>query len=229
MSAICIAGKSGEGKSTSIGKIPELNIEGLDPKNTVILNVTGKPLPFRGWAKNYTPLTADGGNYLNVSDSAAIAKTITHISKNRLDITNIVIDDFQFVLSFEYMNKAKENGYNKFVDLGVNFRNIINAAINCRADLKVYFLWHPEEDRDLGLQLKTVGSMINQYLTPEGLFTVILYTRVVKEGGKMTYSFVTNNDGKYPAKSPIGMFSDLYIPNDLGVVSKAIDTYYSGE
>ncbi len=71
--------------------------------------------------------------------------------------------------------------------------------------------------------------MINQYLTPEGLFTVILYTRVIKENGKMSYSFVTNNDGKYPAKSPIGMFKDLYIPNDLGAVSKAIDSYYMGE
>ncbi len=110
MPAICIAGNSGEGKSTSIGKIPELNIEGLDPKESVIINVTGKPLPFRGWAKNYVPLTATSGNYLKVSDTAAIAKTITHINNDRKDIKNIVIDDYQFTMSFEYMDKAKENG-----------------------------------------------------------------------------------------------------------------------
>ncbi len=71
--------------------------------------------------------------------------------------------------------------------------------------------------------------MVDDYLTLEGLFTVVLYSRVTKgNDNRMMYQFVTNNDGQYPAKSPIGMFNELYIPNDLGVVSEIIDNYNNG-
>lgn len=71
--------------------------------------------------------------------------------------------------------------------------------------------------------------MVDDYLTLEGLFTVVLYTLVSKSSdGKIAYQFVTNYDGKYPAKSPIGMFKDLYIQNDLGFVSESIDKYNEG-
>lgn len=74
--------------------------------------------------------------------------------------------------------------------------------------------------------MMTVGRMVNDYLTLEGLFSVILYTNVTKgNDNKIQYQFVTNNDGKYPAKSPIGMFPDLYIPNDLGYVSELVNNY----
>ena len=77
--------------------------------------------------------------------------------------------------------------------------------------------------------MMTVGKMVNDYLTLEGLFSVILYTNVSKGAdNKIQYQFVTNNDGKYPAKSPVGMFSETYIPNDLGYVSQLIDSYNNG-
>ena len=106
---------------------------------------------------------------------------------------------------------------------------VLESARNSRKDLKVYFLWHPENDREDGFKMKTVGAMIDNYLTLEGLFTVILYTDVSKKDSKILYQFVTNNDGKYPAKSPLGMFKDIYIPNDLGLVSDTIDKYNLGE
>ncbi len=117
----------------------------------------------------------------------------------------------------------------KFADLGVNLAKVLTSAKNCRRDLKVYFLWHPEKDREVGYKMKTVGAMVDAYLTLEGLFTVVLYTTVNKVGdNKINYQFVTNNDGKYPAKSPYGMFKDIYIQNDLGFVSDSIDKYNEG-
>ena len=228
MSAIAVVGKSGTGKSSSISAIPELNIEGLDPKKTVIINVAGKDLPIKGWKKLYSGEISKGGNYLESSNADIISKAIEYISKNRPDIENVVLDDGQYIMAFEFMSRAKENGYGKFADLGVNLGKIVTSAKNA-GRLKVFFLWHPEEDRETGFKMKTVGKMVDDYLTLEGLFTVILYTKVDKGvDNKITYSFVTNNDGKHPAKSPVGMFKDLYIPNDLGKVSKAINDYNEG-
>lgn len=229
MSAVAVVGKSGSGKSTSLGEIPELGIKGLNPKTTVVINVSGKDLPFRGWMKIYQGSIKQGGNYIETSDAEVISQAIKYISDNRPEIKDIVVDDGQFIMSFEFMRRAKENGYGKFADIGVNMAKILESARNTRKDLKVYFLWHPEEDKELGFKMLTVGKMVNDYLTLEGLFSVILYTNVSKGAdNKIQYQFTTNNDGKYPAKSPVGMFKDTYIPNDLGLVSQLIDEYNKG-
>ena len=226
MSAIAIVGKSGTGKSTSYGEFPELKIQGLKPEETCVINVCGKDLPFKGWKNKYKGKISEGGNYLETSSADIISKSITYVSESRKEIKNIVIDDGQFIMSFEFMRRAKESGYGKFSDIGVNIAKVLQASRDTRNDLKVYYLWHPERDMEVGLKMLTVGKMVNDYLTLEGLFTVILYTKVEKdENNKIMYSFVTNNDGEYPSKSPIGMFKDLYIPNDLGIVSKTIDEY----
>lgn len=230
MSAIAIVGKSGSGKSTSIGQIPELGIKGLNPKTTVIINVAGKDLPFRGWTKVYGGDIKSGGNYIETSDAETVSKVIKYVSESRLDIKDVVIEDGQFIMSFEFMRRAKESGYGKFADIGVNMAKVLESARATRKDLKVYFMWHPEEDKDLGYKMLTVGKMVNDYLTLEGLFTVILYTNITKgNDNKVNYQFVTNNDGKSPAKSPVGMFKETYIPNDLSFVSQSIDQYNSGE
>jgi ABC-type dipeptide/oligopeptide/nickel transport system ATPase component len=228
MSAIAIVGESGTGKSTSMGKNVDLNIEGLDPAKTVLINVANKDLPFKGWKNLFTPMTKTGGNLVNSDNADVIAKTIEHISANMPNIKHIVIDDGQFVMAFEFMARAKESGYGKFADIGVNQGKIIKAAKNTRQDLEVYFLWHPEKSDTFGYKMKSVGKMVDDYLTLEGLFAVVLYSIVQKEQDKISYKFVTNQDGKYPAKSPHGMFKDLYINNDLGLVSKAITDYNNG-
>jgi hypothetical protein len=230
VSAIAIVGASGTGKSTSYGRIPELNIQGLDPKTTVIINVANKDLPFKGWRNLYKGKISEKGNYLEASDASTIAKSIEYISTSRTDITNIVVDDSQFIMAFEFMRRAKEPGYNKFADLGVNMAKILEASRTCRPDLKIYFLWHPEVSSSGSMKMKTAGKMVDDYISLEGLFSVILYTNVSKGAdNKMNYTFVTNNDGQYPAKSPVGMFNTLEIPNDLGFVSECIDAYNIGE
>ena len=229
MASIAIVGKSGTGKSTSYGQFPELGIKGLNPKETVIINVAGKDLPFRGWKKLYSGKITEGGNYFESSDSAQIAGAITYINTSRTEVKNVIIDDGQYTMAFEFMRRAKESGYGKFADIGVNMGKIIEVARNTRKDLKVYFLWHPEQDKDTGYKMKSVGKMVDDYLTMEGLFTVVLYAKVSRGAdNKIAYQFVTNNDGEFPAKSPIGLFNDLYIQNDLGLVSETIDKYNEG-
>jgi len=226
---IGIVGPSGTGKSTSYGQVPELDIKGLDPKTTVVINVAGKSLPFRGWKKNYTEFKGkNGGNYIATADYATIVKAIGVISNDRPEIKNIVLEDAQYIMAFEFMNRAGETGYKKFSDIGVHFNAIRNAVMNSRDDLKVYALWHPEVDNEGKMSMKTVGKMVNDYLTPEGLFTIVLYSKVDTKDKKAEYHFITNNDGNYPAKSPVGMFEELEIPNDLGFVEGKVDEYYNG-
>ena len=229
MAGIAVVGKSGSGKSTSLGQIPEINNTGLNPKETVIANVAGKNLPFKGWKKLYCGNIKEGGNYIETADPSVLASVINYVSTNRPEIKNMVIDDSQYIMAFEFMRRAKEKGYEKFTDIGVNISKVLEAARNTRGDIKVYFLWHPEETAT-GFKMKTAGQMVDSYLTLEGLFSVVLYTKVSKGvDNKMQYQFVTNDDGQFPAKSPVGMFDSLYIPNDLGLVSNLIDKYNEGE
>lgn len=160
MSSIAIVGKSGTGKSTSYGQFPELGIKGLNPKETVVINVAGKDLPFRGWKKLYFGKITEGGNYFESSDSAQIAGAITYINTSRTEVKNVIIDDGQYTMAFEFMRRAKESGYGKFADIGVNMGKIVEVARNTRKDLKVYFLWHPEQDKDTGYKMKSVGKMV---------------------------------------------------------------------
>lgn len=231
---IGIVGKSSTGKSTSYGEIPEIGNIGLNPRYSAVINVAGKPLPFRGWKQKYNPdvKISDGGNYVATSNHTTIVKVIEYISEHRPDIKNIVLEDAQYIMSFEFMSRAGETGYRKFSDIGVHFNAIRNAISNAREDLKVFALWHPESAGPEGeLKMKTVGKMVDDYLTVEGLFTIILYSRAERDtsSNELKYSFVTNNDGQFPAKSPIGMFPELYIKNDLGYVVDAINAYYEGE
>ncbi len=110
MPSIAIVGFSGTGKTTSIGNFPEVGIKGLEPKETIIVNVANKDLPFRGWKKNYVEMNEKGGNLLTSSDATIISKMITYVSEKRPEIKNIVIDDGQFIMAFEFMRRAKESG-----------------------------------------------------------------------------------------------------------------------
>lgn len=112
MASIAIVGKSGTGKSTSIGNFPELKIKGLQSKETVMINIAGKDLPFKGWKKLYTGKVREGGNYIETSDFETIVKVINYVSESRKDIKNIVIDDAQYIMAFEFMSRAKEAGLN---------------------------------------------------------------------------------------------------------------------
>lgn len=231
-SAIAIVAESKSGKSTSLGNIPELGIKGVDPKETLLINVKGKPLPYAGWEEDYNAIGFDKPptteNYLESTDSGLIIKTMEYFSQNRPDIKNVIIDDFQYVIGDEFMATALKTGFEKFSRMGKNTYDILNTGLNLRSDMTFVILTHSEETRS-GYKIKTIGKMLDEKITLEGLFTVILYARSIRDSStkKVSKQFVTNNDGEYPAGSPFGMFKELYIPNDLGLVIETAKNFYS--
>lgn len=163
--AIAIVGDSGSGKSTSIGQIPELSIKGLDPKETFIINVKGKPLPIKGWKTKYVPIDTSKppveGNYLSTTDSALIIKTLQFINVNRPDIKNVVLDDSQYIMSEEFMANALKTGYDKFNRMAKNMYDIINTGINMHDGLNFIILTHDDEE-DGKSKIKTLGEHFAQ-------------------------------------------------------------------
>jgi hypothetical protein len=233
--AIAAVTEGGFGKTTSLGKIPEYNIEGVNPKETLLINIKGKPLSFRGWRKLYTPILQTEppltANYLSTTDPALIIKTIQYFDANRKDIKNVIVDDFQYLMSEEFMTNALKSGYDKYNKMAKNAYDVINAGLNMRPDVNFVILTHAEETKEGSYKMKTIGKMLDEKVTLQGLFTIVLY-------GKSSYDatskavkkeYVTNFDGEYPAKSPVGMFKDIYIPNDMGYVLKTVNEYYNGE
>jgi hypothetical protein len=232
--SLAVVTDSGFGKSTSYGQVPELEIGGLDPKETLLINIKGKPLPYGGWKKKYNPITLDKPplteNYLASTDPAFIVKTMNYFNANRLEIKNVVIDDFQYLMAEEFMANALKAGYDKYNKLAKNAYDVINAGIKLRDDINFIILTHAEETKD-GWKMKTIGKMLDEKITLAGLFTVVLYGKETYDSTakQVSKKFVTNFDGEYPAKSPVGMFKELYIPNDLGYVVKTMNNYYLGE
>jgi len=221
---IGICGPSGSGKTRAI--------QGLNPKETMIISITGKKIPMKGFASAYPPVSEDGltGNYFKTQDHAVIMQMLDHVDQNRPDIKNIVLDDYNYVGSFEYFQRAGEAGFGKFAEIGQHIAQPLIKASTLRDDLKVFVMNHDEtitEDYKPLRKFKTVGKLVDNCLTMEGLFTIVLFTEIkVDKDGKREYGFVTNSDGSTTAKSPEEMFED-YIPNDLGLVASKIDEYYS--
>lgn len=132
---------------------------------------------------------------------------------------SIVLDDSQYILSGEFFDRAKEKGYDKFTDIAANFRNLIHFINELQDDSKiVYFLHHCETDANGREKIKTIGKMLDEKLTVEGCFDVVLYCS--------DYKFYTQSNGQSTAKTPEGMFAELEIPNDLKAVDTAIREYY---
>ncbi len=195
-----ILGHSGSGKSYSL--------RNLNPEQTALINVIGKPLPFRGGGK-LKSMTTD--------NSEQICRTLPKIKS-----PVIVIDDFQYIMANEFMRRSHEKGYDKFNDIGRNAWDILSAATSLPADKRVYILSHTQENESGRTSIKTIGKMLDDKITPEGMVTIVLRTQVID--GK--YRFVTQNNGNDTTKSPEGMFADALIDNDLAAVDEAIKIYY---
>lgn len=210
-----IIGESGTGKSTSLEK--------LNPKETFVLNILDKPLPFKGYKKNYIKINSDAteGNYYSTDDYLKIIRIIKTINEKRTDIKNIIIDDFQYCLANEFMRRATETGFMKFTEIGQHAWLIIKALTDCREDLDCFVLSHSETDINGKYKCKTIGKMLDDKITIEGMFTVIFHAQVM-DGA---YRFLTQNDGTHIAKSPCGMFNDKYINNDLMYVKEKMFEY----
>lgn len=218
--AVAIVGPSGTGKSTSV--------ETLNPKETFIINVASKALPFQGWKGKYNK---ENRNIANLTDGEAILNMVKTISEKAPHIKHIVIDDSQYIMADEFMRKATEVGYTKFTMIAKHMYDLASpfTMASLRDDMIVFFLFHDEKSDDGGRKIKTIGKLLDEKITVEGLFTIVLYTRVThdpKTGN--TYNFVTQTDGNTTAKSPKGMFSELLIPNDLQLVVNSINKYENG-
>lgn len=197
---VLIEGESGSGKSFAI--------KGLPPDETGIFSVEKGRLPFKGDFK---------------VKKRATYKDISAIFRDP-KLKRYVIDDSQYLLVNELFDRAKEVGYQKYTDMAVSFRNLIhNVNYLLPDDVIVYFLHHTETDPNTGkVKAKTVGKMIDQYLTLEGCFDIVLLASVDSDG----HWFITQSDGYTTAKSPEGMFPSMKIPNDLGNVDRAIREYW---
>ncbi|MDU5922958.1 MAG: AAA family ATPase [Finegoldia magna] len=213
---VLILGQSGTGKSTSI--------RNMDSKDTFIIQVVNKPLPFKDFKKNYPLVDKTGkGKRLVSDDYDKIISCLKYLNNDK-DIKNIIIDDFQYVISNEFMTRAKEKGFDKFTEMAQHYYMIIDIASRLREDLNVIFLSHNEQKEDGTSKVKTIGKLLDEKITIEGLFTIVLNT-VIQDN---KYYFQTQNNGFNTTKSPLGMFDEQLIENDLKLVTEKINEYYGG-
>ena len=195
---VLVLGDSGSGKSTSMRNFSEDEVG--------IFNVASKPLPFR---KNMKKV--DGATYQKIFKGLSAPKLKTY-----------VIDDSQYLMAFEMFSKAKETGYGKFTDMALNFYNLVQFVIQqTPPDVIVFFLHHVQKS-DYGIKAKTVGKMLDDQLTLEGLFSIVLMAKC--DSGR--YYFQTHNGGYDTVKSPMGMFETDEIDNDLKLVDQTIREYW---
>lgn len=198
---ILIMGGSGTGKSTSLRNLPA--------EETAIINVTNKPMPFRN--KN-------GIKIVNCNNYEQMIKAILG-TKKRI----IVVDDSSYMMTFENFDKATNKGYDKFTTMAVNYYDLITTPQKCDGEKIIYFITHEEVNEDMVAKPKTIGKMLSQQLVIEGLFTVVLRSMLKNN----EYVFQTHNDGTSVCKSPIDMFEEDFIPNDLAEIDKTIREYYN--
>ena len=160
-SSVLVIAESGAGKSTSIAN--------LDPKETFIINVANKPLPFKGWKAKYKVWSKEDptGNMYTRPIVKEIEACLKYVSEKRPEIKNIVVDDFQYIFAFEYFERAEEKGFDKFTSIAKNMAAIAKLPIVLRDDLHVFFLTHAEESQDLEgrrkFKAKTIGKLNNDF------------------------------------------------------------------
>ena len=194
---VLILGESGSGKSASL--------RNFKPPEIKIFNVANKPLPFR--AKGFD---------IQKSGYQSIVQELSSPKYKRY-----AIDDSQYLMAFESFQKVSVTGYQKFTEIAVHFYNLISSVISAPDDVIVYFLHHTEKAEDGRIKAKTIGKMLDNQLTLEGLFSIVLLC--MNEDGK--HFFATQSDGNTTAKSPMEMF-EYTIDNDLKFVDETIREYY---
>lgn len=212
--AAMILGESGTGKSTSL--------RNLDPSSTLLIQLVKKPLPFR--SSEWKPATSDNpnGSVFCTDDSSTIVRAMQRTKKEV-----IVIDDFQYLLANEFMRRvtdvAKGNeAFAKYNEIARHAWDVLMAATSLSDNKRVYILSHTSTDDFGKTKIKTIGKLLDEKIVMEGLVTIVLRT-MVQNGN---YLFSTRNSGSDTVKSPLGLFDDDLIENDLAKVDAAIFHYY---
>lgn len=196
-----ILGESGSGKSASLRNFKKEDVG--------ILNVASKPLPFRN---------TNGLVTVNKATYSMIKGAVT--SPNRL---SYVIDDAQYLMAFESFDKVNITGFTKFTEMAKNYEEMLRVIQeDTSPDTITYVMQHIETDENGKVKAKTLGKMLDQQLTVEGLFSIVLLAKA----DERRHYFVTQSDGTNPCKSPMGMFDDVEIDNDLKMVDDIIREYY---
>jgi len=212
--ATMILGQSGTGKTTSL--------RNFNPAEVLLIQAVKKPLPFK--SKNWRPCTkADPEGSTLVTDSAPVIVGAMQRTKKPI----IVVDDFQYILANEFMRRIldQETGnqaFAKYNEIARHAWDILMAAGRLPDSTRVYILAHTQQDDAGNVKVKTIGKLLDEKITMEGLLTIVL--RAQRINGQ--YLFSTQNNGSDTVKSPMGMFDTEHIPNDLAAVDAAICEYY---
>ena len=221
---VIVLGSSGTGKSTSI--------KTLNPEETVIINVLGKDLPFKGSRANYT---REKKNLVQSAKWDSISSMMQSISKNMPNIHNIVIDDAIYIMRTEFFDRSKEKGFDKYNELADHFRKIIAEGNNLRNDITVFMMLHTEtleaDGSVIGYKASTVGKLLDKMYNPLESVSITLFSQPkYDEKGKPEFGFWTHpmkvNGIEIPAKSPAEMFEEDFIPNSLQLVLDKMHEYY---
>lgn len=211
MSYACLVlGESGTGKTASL--------RNLDPKRTLLIQPVRKPLPFRSKDWHEIKAKGDGGNIFVCNDAQ---KIVACMKRAPQDV--IVIDDWQYILSSQFMARRNEKSFDKFTDIGGAGYDIVQAASQLDEEKRVYVLAHTAIDDMGNVRIKTLGKLLDDKIVVEGMFTTVLRTFVDPGTG---YFFLTHNNGHDTVKSPMGMFKENQIENDLAAVDSTICDYY---
>lgn len=196
--SVLVLGASGSGKSTSL--------RNFEPGEIAIFDVAGKPLPFR--------------KRLDVARRPSYGIIMKKLRENTRRA--YFVDDANYLMAFQNFDLASQKGYDKFTTMAVNFEQLLEAANATDSGTITYFAMHPDYDEMGRMKPKTIGKMLDNQLCVEGMFPIVLVAQRMEDG----YRFVTQTDGTTPAKSPMGMFSDVIIDNDLKMVDSAIRDYW---
>ena len=213
--ATMILGQSGTGKTTSL--------RNFKPEDVLLIQTVKKPLPFR--SKEWVPCTkANPKGSILVTDNA---QTIVG-AMQRTTKPIIVIDDFQYILANEFMRRVLDNetgnaAFAKYNEIARNAWDILMCAGKLADQTRVYILAHTQQDDSGHIKAKTIGKLLDEKITIEGLLTIVMRTTVING----QYLFSTQNNGLDTVKTPMGMFEPEHIPNDLAEVDKAVCDYYS--
>jgi hypothetical protein len=220
---IFIAGRSGTGKSTSL--------QTLNPETTVIINSDKKDLPFKGWKSLYSE---EKKNYREISSHTELIDTLEYVNKNPKILT-CIFDTWNREMIDYTMSKAfrsSVDGRKAWLKFGVEqYEFLQSIPIYYRTELNIYLLCHIETfNNDYGILMERIaapGNMMTN-LVPESFSSIVLYTEVqAVPGQRPEYYFRTVNSGYDTAKSPLGLFEEIRIPNDLGIIDKKIREYYN--
>ena len=206
---VLILGGSGSGKSASL--------RNFNPEEVLLIQSIRKPLPFKS---SYSILSSENpnGNTLVTDSSEKICSYMRRTKKNI-----IIIDDFQYIMANEYMRRSQEKGFDKFTEIGKHAFDVLSLSSQLSENKRVYILSHTDRDEFGNVKCKTIGKLLDEKITIEGLFTLVLKTKI--EDGNFYFS--TINDGFDTVKSPMGLFEDRLIKNDLNFVDQSIKEYYS--